>query len=120
MVIAQKGSKDIIKIVHVTVVQASFYEAIRILFVRKEKTNNLKINNFCSSLSVFKRAQESTTTHACDVTWTILTMSLLLFWALNVSVVLVSIEVQKALGFPQKYLNLGSEDEQRSYWFETT
>ncbi len=56
----------------------------------------------------------------CDVKWTILTMSLLPFWALNMSVVLVSMEVQKALGFNQKYLNLCSEDERRSYWFETT
>ncbi len=34
----QKGSKDIVKIVHVTsVVQPSFYEATRILFLHKEK-----------------------------------------------------------------------------------
>ncbi len=47
-----------------------------------------------------------------DVTWTILTMSLLPFWALNVSVALLSMEGQKALGF---HLNLCSEDERRSY-----
>ncbi len=40
-------------------------------------------------------------------------MSLLPFWALNVVVVLLSMEGQKALGFNQKYLNLCSEDEQR-------
>ncbi len=40
-----------------------------------------------------------------DVTWTVLTMSLLPFWALNVSVVLLSMQGQKALRFNQKYLN---------------
>ncbi len=38
-------------------------------------------------------------------------MSLLSFWALNVSVALQSMQGQKALGFHQKYLNLCSEDE---------
>ncbi len=33
---------------------------------------------------------------------------------------LLSMEGQRALGFNQKYLNLCSEDEQRSYGFETT
>ncbi len=55
-----------------------------------------------------------------DVTWTILTMSLLPFWALNVVVVLLSMEGQKALGFHPKYLNLCSDDEGRSYGFGTT
>ncbi len=55
-----------------------------------------------------------------DVTWTILQMSLLPFWALNVVVPLLSMKGKKALGFNQKYLNLCSEDEQRSYSFETT
>ncbi len=32
-------------------------------------------------------------------------MSLLPFWVLNVSVVLLSMQGQKALGFHQKYLN---------------
>ncbi len=54
------------------------------------------------------------------VTRTILTMSLLLFWALNFSVVLLSMQSQKSLWFHQKYLNLCSEDEWRSYRFETT
>ncbi len=55
-----------------------------------------------------------------DVKWTILTMSLLPFWALNVSVALLSMEGQKALGFHPKYLNLCSEYEQRTYGFGTT
>ncbi len=55
-----------------------------------------------------------------DVTWTILTMSLLPFWALNMSVQLLSIQGQKALRFHEKYLNLCSKDEQRSYRFGTT
>ncbi len=55
-----------------------------------------------------------------DVTWTILMMSLLPFWALNISVALLSMQGQKALGFHQKYLNLCSEDEWRSYGFGMT
>ncbi len=43
--------------------------------------------------------------------------SLIHFWALNGSVPLLSIEGQKALGFNQKYLNLCSEDERKSYGF---
>ncbi len=50
---------------------------------------------------------------------TILTMSLLPFWALNVGVHLLSIQGQKVLGFHKKYLHLWSEDE-RSYGFGTT
>ncbi len=42
------------------------------------------------------------------------------FWALNVSVVLLSMQGQKALGFHQKYLILCSEDERSSYGFGTT
>ncbi len=42
------------------------------------------------------------------------------FWALKVSVALLSMEGQKALGFHQQYLNLCSEDERRSYRFGTT
>ncbi len=52
-----------------------------------------------------------------NVTWTILTMSLQPFCALNMSVALLSIQSQKALGFHQKYLNLCSEDEWRSDGF---
>ncbi len=55
-----------------------------------------------------------------NVTWTILTMTLLPFWALNVSDALLSIQGQKTLRFNQKYLNLCSEDEQRSYRCGTT
>ncbi len=53
-------------------------------------------------------------------TWTILMMSLLPFWALNVSVALLSMQGQKALAFHQKNLNLCSEAELRSYGFGTT
>ncbi len=38
----------------------------------------------------------------------------------NVSVALLSMERQRALGFHQKYLNLCFEDERRSYGFGTT
>ncbi len=55
-----------------------------------------------------------------DVTWTILTMSLLRFWFLNMVVSLLSMQGQKALGFHQRYLNLCSQDERRSYEFGTT
>ncbi len=53
-----------------------------------------------------------------DVTWTILMMSLLPFWTLNVVVMLL--QGQKALGFHQTFLNLSSEDERRSFGFGTT
>ncbi len=38
----------------------------------------------------------------------------------NVSVALLSMQGQTALGFHQKYLSLCSKDEQRSYGFRTT
>ncbi len=38
----------------------------------------------------------------------------------NISVVLLSMQGQRALRFNQKYLNLCSEDERRSYGFGTT
>ncbi len=38
----------------------------------------------------------------------------------NISVVLMSMEGLKALRFKQKYLNLCSDDERRSYGFGTT
>ncbi len=38
----------------------------------------------------------------------------------NISVALLSMEGQKALGFYQKYLHLNSEDERRSYGFGMT
>ncbi len=44
---AQKGSKDIVKIVHVTSeVQPQFYKGTRILFVCKENKNNDFIQQF--------------------------------------------------------------------------
>ncbi len=39
------------------------------------------------------------------ITWTILMMSLLPFWALNVAVTLLSMQGQKALGFHKKILS---------------
>ncbi len=42
------------------------------------------------------------------------------FGAVKISVALLSMEGQKALGFHQKYLNLCSEDERRSCGFGTT
>ncbi len=44
-----------------------------------------------------------------DVTWTIFMMFLLPFWVLKVSVVLPSMQGQKALGFHHKYRNLCSK-----------
>ncbi len=46
--------------------------------------------------------------------------SLLSFCALTVVVTLLSMEGQRALGFHQKYLNLCSKDERRSYGFGST
>ncbi len=43
--------------------------------------------------------------------------NIMLCHALNVSVALLSMQSQKALGFHQKYFNLCSEDERRSYRF---
>ncbi len=54
-----------------------------------------------------------------DVTWTILPMSLLHFYSLIVLISLLSMKGQRALRFHQKYLNLCSEDERRSYGFGT-
>ncbi len=49
---AQKSMKDIIKIVHLpSVVQYEFYEATRILFMRKENKNNDFIQQFVSPAS---------------------------------------------------------------------
>ncbi len=47
-------------------------------------------------------------------------MSLLPFWALNVSVALLSMQSQRVLGFHQKYLNLCFEDEWSSNMFGMT
>ncbi len=52
MIKVQKRSKDIGKIIHVTSgVQLEFYEATRILFVRKENKNSDFIQQFVSSVS---------------------------------------------------------------------
>ncbi len=84
---AQKGIKDIVKIVHVTsVVQPEFYEATGILFVHKENKKNY---------STIFSLQCQSSTH-----------------------VLVYAGSEITLG--QKYLNLCSEDERRSYRFGTT
>ncbi len=41
-----------------------------------------------------------------NVTWTILMMSLLPFWSLNMSIALLSMQDQRAVRFNQKYDNL--------------
>ncbi len=51
---------------------------------------------------------------------TILLMSLLPFWALNMSVMLLSMQVQRVLSFHQKHRIFCYEDEKRSYGFGTT
>ncbi len=85
-------------------VKLYIYEATRILLVHKENKKNDFIEWFFSSASPY----------------TILMMSILHFFALTMVVHLLSMEGQKALGFLQKYLNLCSEDERRSYRFGTT
>ncbi len=55
-----------------------------------------------------------------DVIWIVLSMFLVPFCALTVVGPLRSMEGQKALEFHQKYLNLCSKDEGRSYRFGTT
>ncbi len=97
---AQRGSKDIVKIVHVTsVVQPLFYKAIEILFVCKE----IQIIIFLQQILLMLHG---------------------LFYVFNyvsvpgnISVTLLSMQSQKALGFHQKYLYLCSKKEQRSYGF---
>ncbi len=75
-------------------------------FLCAKKINIMTLfKDFFSSVSVF---DASLTNHdACtDVTWTILTISFLPFWALKVVV---------SLRFHQKYLNLCSENEQQAW-----
>ncbi len=61
----QKGSKDIVKIVHVTsVVQPYCYEATRILCVCNENKNK-EFYDFFSSGSVSAAIHDSTTMHVC-------------------------------------------------------
>ncbi len=62
---AQKRSKDIVKIVHVTsLVQPEFDETTRILFVHKENKNNDFIQQFFSyQCQSVKHIHNSITTH---------------------------------------------------------
>ncbi len=92
---AQKGSKDIIKIVHVK--KLMNYLIVQFLFSLDTKSILVALYNYGRT-----------------VTRTVLMMCLLPFWALNVSVTLPSMQGQKTLRFHKKYLNLCSEDEQRS------
>ncbi len=55
-----------------------------------------------------------------DVTWTVLLIYFATFLDVGTLVVLLSMKGQRALGLHQKYLNLCSEDEQRSYGFGMT
>ncbi len=55
-----------------------------------------------------------------DVTWTVLMIFFATFLDVGTLVVLLSMKGQRALGLHQKYLNLCSEDEQRSYGFGMT
>ncbi len=107
---------------------------LREYFLCTKKTKIMTLfNNLFSSVSIFDVPSrehhnvcvcvcvcDAADTGSTAVTWTILTMSLLSFWALNVSVVLLSVQGQKALAVHQKYLNLCSEPERRSYGFRTT
>ncbi len=102
------------------------------LCTKKTKITNL-FNNFCH-MSCYCREHASNSgteekkllnkfvifVHKNQWSHGLLTISLLSFWALNVSVLLLSIVDQKALRFHQKYLNLCSEDERRCYGFGTT
>ncbi len=62
MIKAQIRSKEVVKIIHVTsVVQPLYYEAMRILFVRKVNKNNDFIERFVSSASPCSAILESIT-----------------------------------------------------------
>ncbi len=74
----------------------------------------------CSDQSVNDVNSLSAYIRTTDVTWIILMMSLLRFWALIVLGSLLSMEGQRALGIHQKYLDLCSENKQRSYGLGTT
>ncbi len=67
---AQKRSKDIVKLIHVTsVVQSSFYESMRIFCVQR-KLKNYFIQQSASSLSLYSAILESMTyltTYATNV-----------------------------------------------------
>ncbi len=84
MIKAQKHSKDIIKIIHVTsVVQPSFYEATRIPFVRKENKNKDFIQQFVSSASSYRAILESITyiNNVCNVCTRDMLFTLFTLWS---------------------------------------
>ncbi len=72
---------------------------------------------FCTKSILVASQNDRWTT---DVTWTILTMSLLPFWALNLSVVLLVYGGSDSSRISSKYFVLSSEDEGRYYGFGTT
>ncbi len=86
----------------------------------REKTKLL--NNYYIVFFAHKKYSHSFIKYGwiTDVTWTILTMSLPPFWALNVSVAVLSTQGQKAHGFHPQYLYLCSNDERKSHGFGTT
>ncbi len=87
----------------------------------KAEETNFWSRYFCCFFAHKKYSLSFVKIHwSTDVTWIILTMSLLCSWALIVVGPLPSMQGQKALGFHQKYLNLCSDDERRSYGFGTT
>ncbi len=110
---AQKVSKDIIKIVHV-----SWYSREHVL--KTENRNNCWIKLlflFSLHTKIFSYLHNITVEplmshglfYRCDT-----------FLTLNMVVMLLPMESQKALGYHQKYLHLCFEDERRSYMFGTT
>ncbi len=89
----------------------------------KEIKNTTLFNNFLKNLDVLCLVcKQLLQAHYCErtLTETILTMSLLPFWALNVEVVLLSMEGSESSQISSKYLNLCNVDEQRFYGFGTT
>ncbi len=86
----------------------------------KAEETNFWSRYFCCFFAHKKYSLSFVKIHwSTDVTWIILTMSLLCSWALIVVGPLPSMQGQKALGFHQKYLYLCSDDERRSYGFGT-
>ncbi len=86
--------------------------------------SNTEENNLLNKVIIFvylhtKSILVALYSRTTDVTWTILTMSLLRFWVLNVSVALLSMQVRKLSDFIKNIL-MHSEDEQMSYRCGTT
>ncbi len=106
---AQKGSKNIVKIIH-----ASWYSRE---CASKTDTEEKKIVQWSHYFCFICAQKAYLLLHNITVEPL---MSLLRFWALNLSVALSFMQGHKALGFHQKYLNLCSEDERTSYGFGTT